>query len=60
MRPGFETGIPGARLILPLASAHEKAALAYNEARDRVVIFGGSMDKTVFDDTWEWDQHSLR
>jgi hypothetical protein len=30
-------------------------ALAYNVARQRVVLFGGQGASSSFDDTWEWD-----
>lgn len=30
-------------------------ALAYDEARDRLVLFGGADDHQTFGDTWEWD-----
>jgi len=30
-------------------------AMAYDAARDRVVLFGGQADEDVFGDTWEWD-----
>ncbi|HZY79706.1 MAG TPA: kelch repeat-containing protein [Cyclobacteriaceae bacterium] len=33
------------------------SAMAYDEARDRMVLFGGNTNwgKTAFGDTWEWD-----
>jgi len=33
----------------------EKHVMAYDEARDRIVLFGGSADNLLFNDTWEWD-----
>lgn len=33
----------------------EDALLAYDEKRDRLVLFGGRDRTAVFDDTWEWD-----
>ncbi len=30
-------------------------AVAYDSARDRIVLFGGSDGTTYSDDTWEWD-----
>lgn len=39
--------------------ARERHALAYDAARQRVVLFGGTYADTeeflIFDDTWEWD-----
>lgn len=32
-----------------------KFGMAYDEARNRVVVFGGAYDKILFNDTWEWD-----
>lgn len=31
------------------------ATMAYDHARARVVLFGGTSDRGVLDDTWEWD-----
>lgn len=31
-----------------------KHAMAYDEIRDVIVLFGGSADGKVFNDTWEW------
>jgi len=30
-------------------------AMAYDEARLRVVLYGGSGSSTIYNDTWEWD-----
>ena len=30
-------------------------SMAYDEARDRLVLFGGTNGPVVFNDTWEWD-----
>lgn len=30
-------------------------SMAYDELRQRVVLFGGSINSTELDDTWEWD-----
>jgi hypothetical protein len=30
-------------------------AMAYDEARRRVVLFGGGTDREILGDTWEWD-----
>jgi hypothetical protein len=32
-----------------------KFGMAYDEARNKVVIFGGVYDTTLYNDTWEWD-----
>lgn len=36
-------------------SIRVKAALAYDEARGKVVLFGGAKGSTVFNETWTWD-----
>lgn len=36
-------------------SARGWCKLAYDEARARVVLYGGADATNVFDDTWEWD-----
>ncbi len=36
-------------------SARKKHAMAYDAARQRVVLFGGYDGNDRFDDTWEWD-----
>lgn len=38
--------------VPPARSQH---VMTYDEARDRIVLFGGSADKLLFNDTWEWD-----
>ncbi|HZN39741.1 MAG TPA: hypothetical protein VFD82_13110 [Planctomycetota bacterium] len=35
-------------------AARNRASLAYDTARQRMVLFGG-YDQTAYDDTWEWD-----
>jgi hypothetical protein len=35
--------------------ARHEAAIAYNVARRRVILFGGYRENTPLDDTWEWD-----
>lgn len=35
--------------------ARDGAAMAYDAARQRVVLFGGSDGATLFNDTWTWD-----
>ena len=35
--------------------AREKHAMAYDEERDVIVMFGGSTNDVVFNDTWEWN-----
>jgi hypothetical protein len=35
--------------------ARSKQAMAYDPARNTVVLFGGWDGKAVFNDTWEWD-----
>ncbi len=37
---------------MPSRNGH---AIAYDAARQRVVLFGGSSNGTVLNDTWEWD-----
>jgi hypothetical protein len=29
--------------------------MAYDESRDKVVLFGGALGDDIFGDTWEWD-----
>ncbi|MBI3167399.1 MAG: hypothetical protein HYZ22_02905 [Chloroflexi bacterium] len=35
-------------------SAREKHAMAYDESRDEIVLFGGSSNGNVYNDTWVW------
>ena len=35
--------------------ARQSHALAYDAARQRVVLFGGWREYSIFEDTWEWD-----
>jgi len=35
--------------------ARAKQAMAYDQARNKIVLFGGWDGKSVFNDTWEWD-----
>jgi hypothetical protein len=39
----------------PAPSARAYHAMALDEARGRVVLFGGSTDTGIVGDTWEWD-----
>jgi hypothetical protein len=39
----------------PVPSAVFDAALAFDSARGRVVLFGGRTGPTMFAETWEWD-----
>lgn len=50
--PGWTEVTPGAGPSPPGRYFH---AMAYDEARDRVVLFGGHDGTTALDDTWEWD-----
>jgi hypothetical protein len=34
------------------------STMAYDSARDRVVLFGGQVDSTVLGDTWELAEHT--
>ncbi len=43
---------PCVQLQPPARFAH---ALAYDSARNVIVLFGGQQGGTLFDDTWEWD-----
>jgi len=45
------TPVPGSE-VPPVREAH---ALAYDSARERVVLFGGWGDSGQLGDTWEWD-----
>ena len=49
----------GWELLQPVSSPPARLghAMAYDAARDRVVLFGGQTQSTqkAFDDTWEWD-----
>ncbi len=38
--------------------AREKHVMAYDQARKRIVLFGGSAGDLLFNDTWEWDGHN--
>ncbi|MCR9244914.1 MAG: hypothetical protein NXI31_07770 [bacterium] len=38
-----------------LPSLRPDAAMCYDSARQRVVLFGGGFGSTLLDDTWEWD-----
>ena len=33
----------------------QRHAMAYDVARDRLVLFGGQADDAILDDLWEWD-----
>lgn len=35
--------------------AREEAAMVYDQARQKTVMFGGTGNGTLFGDTWEWD-----
>jgi len=35
--------------------SREKHMMAYDESRNRIVLFGGTSNGSLFDDTWEWD-----
>jgi hypothetical protein len=43
------------RVDVPGPSPRGSVAMAYDAARDRVVLFGGEDKTTTFDDTWEFD-----
>ena len=36
-------------------SPRERARMTYDEARGRIVLFGGTDGNNTFSDTWEWD-----
>jgi hypothetical protein len=60
----FESG-RWRELTTPGPGARAEAAMAYDEARDRVVLFGGyrlddEAETTRLGDTWEWDGSSWR
>ncbi len=35
--------------------AREGMMMTYDEVKNKVLLFGGSSQSTIFDDTWEWD-----
>src|SRR5688572_2097258 len=39
----------------PSPGARVGHAMAYDSARNRLVLYGGSRGRTILDDTWEWD-----
>ena len=38
-----------------IAASSSGSQAAFDEARNRVVIFGGDDDRGLLSDTWEWD-----
>jgi len=41
-------------------SARSKQAMAYDQARNKIVLFGGWDGNSVFSDTWEWNGEDWR
>lgn len=41
--------------VTSLPTGRKGTALAFDRARNRVVLFGGDIGTTKFHDTWEWD-----
>src|SRR5512133_680395 len=41
--------------VVPSPSARVSHCMAYDSARQRIVMFGGNSNGLVLADTWEWD-----
>lgn len=51
----FQAGAWAQQMSAPAPSPRRQAALAYDAARQRVVLFGGMSQSQLLNDTWEWD-----